>query len=99
MVVGSSPVVITYYESLLISAKGSILGPMFFLIYVKDLSDDLTSNPKFFADDTPLFSVVQNMTNSANDVNNDSAKINTCAFQWKMNFNPDLTKQAQEVIF
>ena len=25
--------------------------------------------------------------------------INDLAFQWKMNFNPDLSKQAQEVIF
>ena len=40
------------------------------------------------------------MTKSANDLNNDLAKIRLCAFQWKMNFNPDLTKQAaQEVIF
>ena len=40
------------------------------------------------------------MTKSANDLNNDLAKIRLGAFQWKMNFNPDLTKQAaQEVIF
>ena len=26
-------------------------------------------------------------------------KINNRAFQWKMNFNPDLNKQAQEVLF
>ena len=38
--------------------QGSILGPLFFLIYVNDLSDGLTSNPKLFAYDTSLFSVV-----------------------------------------
>ena len=54
---GSSPVAVTYYDSLLISTKGSILGQMLFLIYVNDLSNDLTSNPKLFANDTPLFSV------------------------------------------
>ena len=34
--------------------KGSILGPLFFLIYINDLSDGLTSNPKLFADETSL---------------------------------------------
>ena len=78
--------------------QGSILGPLLFLIYINDLSDDLTSSAKLFADDTSLFSVVENMAKSANELNNDLTKVNTWAFQWKINFNPDPTKQAQEVI-
>ena len=31
--------------------------------------------------------------------NNDLKKISDWAFQWKMSFNPDPCKQAQEVIF
>ena len=31
--------------------------------------------------------------------NNDLKKISDWAFQWKMSFNPDPSKQAQEVIF
>ena len=50
---------------------GSILGTLFFLIYINDLSDGLTSNPKLFADGTSLFSVVQNINSATNDMNRD----------------------------
>ena len=72
--------------------QGSILGPLLFLIYINDLSDNLTNNAKRFADDT-LFSVVHDVNTSAKKLNNDLKKVNDWAFQWKM------SKQAQEVIF
>ena len=43
-------------------------------------------------------SVVDNINLSATNLNSDLSKINGCANQWKMIFNPDLKKQAQEVI-
>ena len=36
---------------------------------------------------------------TTNGLNNDSTKITKWAFQWKMGFNPDIYKQAHEVIF
>ena len=51
--------------------QGSILGPLFFLIFMNDLSDGLTSKPKLFADYTSLFSVVQNVNSAANDLSSD----------------------------
>ena len=75
-------------------SQGSILGPLLFLIYINDFSQNLTSNPKLFADDALLFSVVKNVDASNIDLSNDLKKISTLKFQWKMNFNPDPTKQA-----
>ena len=59
----------------------------------------MSSNAKLFADDTSLFSVIHDSNTSALELNNDLAKINRWTFQWKMNFNPDPNKQAQEIIF
>ena len=74
--------------------QGSILGPLLFLIYINDLPNGLNSNVKLFADDTSLFSVVHNITDSANLLNSDLSEINEWALQWKMSFNPDPIKQA-----
>ena len=79
--------------------QGSILGPLLFLIYINDLPNGLNSNAKLFADDTSLFSVVHNINNSANLLNSDLSKIDEWAVQWKMSYNPDPTKQAQEITF
>ena len=79
--------------------QGSILGQILFLICINDLPDGLTSNCKLFADDTSLFSVVHDVTLSSSELKGDLAKISEWAFKWKMTFNPDPSKQAQEVIF
>lgn len=39
----------------------SILGPLFFLIYIDDLSDGLTTIPNLFADYAFLFSIVHDV--------------------------------------
>jgi len=40
--------------------QGFVLGPIFFLVYINDLDDQLSSNLLKFADDTKLFRVVDN---------------------------------------
>ena len=79
--------------------QGSILGPSLFLIYINGSPNNLSSNCKLFADDTSLFSVVNNIHTSATTLSQDLNAITNWAFQWKMIFNPDLSKQPQEVIF
>ena len=63
------------------------------------LPDGLTSIFKLFADDTYLFSVIHDINTSTKELNEDLNKINNWVFQWKMNFKPDPSKQAQEVLF
>ena len=70
-----------------------------FLIYINNFPNVLQSNSKHFADDTSLFSTVQDITTNTVSLNNDLTKISDCAVQWKINFNPNPSKQAQELLF
>ena len=76
----------------------SVLGPLLFLIYINDLPNEVTSC-KIFADDTSLFSKIENKSYSNFQLNKGLEKISKWAFQWKMLFNPDPVKQAIEVCF
>ena len=79
--------------------QGSVLGPLLFLIYINDLTDNINSKMKLFADDSSLFVRVNNVNMTHEQLVGDLRTINNWANQWKMEFNPDITKQAIEVIF
>ena len=52
--------------------QGPALGQLLFLIYIQemdDLSNNLTSNAKHFADDTSLFSAVHDVNTSTKQLN------------------------------
>ena len=46
-----------------------------------------------------MFSVARDPINTSQNLNNDLHKVSLWAYKWKMSFNPDPSKQAQEVIF
>ena len=71
----------------------------FFFIYINDLPNELKSNVKLLADDRSLFTIVKDKNDSANILNSDLQSISTWAYKWKMLFNPDSSKPAQEVLF
>ena len=43
--------------------QGSVLGTLFFLVYINDLVDSIDCDVRMFADDTSLFSTVNEVKN------------------------------------
>ena len=76
--------------------QGSVLGPLFFFVYINGLSQNLPYGVKLFADDTSLFSIVKSELRTSIGINNDLKKIRMWAWEWKMLFNAGKT---EEVIF
>ena len=54
---------------------------------------------RLFADDSSLFTSVNTVDQTHQTIEQDLSNITNWAYQWKMVFNPDVTKQAVEVIF
>ncbi|MEW8548488.1 MAG: reverse transcriptase family protein [Candidatus Thiodiazotropha sp.] len=72
--------------------QGSVLGPLLFLLYINDISDELTSLARLFADDTFLsFSSVDPMEIKYT-MNQDLSKLNDWAKKWLVTFNPSKTE-------
>ena len=60
--------------------QGSILGPLLLLIYIIDLSKNLSSNVKLFADGTSLSSGIHDVNVSTAELNENLRKISEWAF-------------------
>ena len=79
--------------------RGSILGPLLFLVFINDIPANLDCNVKIFADDTFLFSLVGDQNESTAKLDRDLERVAGWAYQWWISFNPDPSKQAVEVHF
>ena len=79
--------------------QGSVLGPLLFLVYINDLTENIKSQMRLFADDSFIFTPVKNVFETHEQLVEDLETISRWGHQWKMVFNPDITKQAVEVIF
>ena len=79
--------------------QGSILGFIFFLIYINDLPENMKCSIKLFAGDASLFTVVRDPDQAAILLNHDLRIIEAWSYKWIMSYNTDPMKQAIEVIF
>ena len=69
--------------------QGTVLGPLFFLIYINDISKGLSKGTKIrlFADDSLLYRTIETPSDSAT-LQNDLNTLQLWEKKWKMEFHP-----------
>ena len=72
--------------------QGSVLGPLFFLIFINDIADNLLSITRIFADDTSLAFTASNIPDIEGILNHDLCVISDWSKQWLVDFNPQKTE-------
>jgi hypothetical protein len=72
--------------------QGSILGPFFFIIFINDLPDVVSSSEiALYADDSKLFKVIKSQ-DDRHGLQADLQRVSLWADEWKMVFNVDKCK-------
>ena len=61
--------------------QGSVLGPLRFLVYINDLTDNISCNMKLFADDSSLFTQVDEIQGTQRKIERDPEIISAWAHQ------------------
>ena len=68
--------------------QGSVLGPLLFLIYIIDITDNLTGMARLFVDDTSLSFSSTNLAVIERVLNNDLFTLKEWTTKWLTTFHP-----------
>ena len=79
--------------------QGLIIGPLLFFTFINDLPDDLSCNPKLFADNASLNAVMFDKNTCTKNLREDLNRLYAWSVKWKMVFNPDPNKPAESLGF
>ena len=72
--------------------QGSVLGPLLFLIFINDISDNMIGFGRLFADDTSISHTASNEHELKNLVNRDLVYLSQWSEKWLVKFNPNKTE-------
>ena len=68
--------------------RGSVLGPLLFLVYINDIAKGLLSLTWLFAENSSLFYAAARLSDISGIINHDLIMLSNWAIQWLVKFNP-----------
>ena len=74
--------------------RGSVLGPILFLVYINDLPENVTSRVRLFADDTAMYLTMEG-ANDSSVLKQDLDRLSVWDSDWDMEFNPSKCQVVQ----
>src|SRR5258706_1847588 len=66
--------------------QGTVLGPLLFLLYINDITSDIRSQIRLFADDCIVYRTINNPLDST-ILQQDIDSLQSWADKWQMHFN------------
>ena len=76
--------------------QGTVLGSLFFFIYINDIVENVLSIVQLFADDTSLTCSSASIRDIEGILNHDMLELSTWRKQWLVDFNP---RKKETIIF
>ena len=67
----------------------TILGPILFIIYINDISTNITSTVKIYADDTKIYRTINEPDKDISALQLDLNRLSDWANKWQLLFNPE----------
>ena len=67
--------------------QGTVLGPVLFIIYINDITRNLTSQCKLFADDMKVYKVLRNTNENMHVLQQDLYSLEQWSTEWQLDFN------------
>jgi hypothetical protein len=73
--------------------QGSILGPLFFIVYMNDLTENTDVEVRMYADDVTLYIDYKSIENVKETMERNLNEVTRWAKRWYMKFNPSKTEE------
>ena len=71
--------------------QSSVLGPLLFILYINDVSENMLSFCRLFADDNCIQYSSQNVSCIEHNINHDLLVLEQWSSKWLLKFNPNKT--------
>ena len=72
-----------------VQTQGTVLGPVLFLIYINNVSRNISSRTKLFADDMKVYGVLRDTNENVEELQKNLTRLEYRGNDWQLRFNTD----------